>query len=66
MRMKDDRLEREQKLVDDLEKNIQMKMLEFERTLQNERNEWKNKNEDLKLIIEKLEREKLRLEEELK
>ena len=64
--MKDDRIQREQKLVDDLEKSLQIKMMEYERALQNEKNEWKSKNDDLKMIIESLEREKARLEDELK
>lgn len=55
MRMKDDRLDRQQKLVDDLEKNLQTRMMEFERNIQSERNEWHSKNEDLKIIIERLE-----------
>ena len=43
LRVKQDHLEREKKLVDELEKAAQNKIYEFERTLQSEKNMWKVK-----------------------
>ena len=45
MKAKQDQVEREKRVVDDLEKSAQNRIYEFERILQNEKNNWKTKVE---------------------
>ena len=66
IKVKHDHLEREKRLVDELEKAAQNKIYEFERTLQSERNLWKGKLEEMKTKADKAEKDKQNIEEELK
>lgn len=56
IRSKNEQIEREKRLVDDLERAAENRIYEFERTMQNEKNAWKTKVEELKGKIERLER----------
>ena len=58
-------MQREQRLVDEIEKLAQAKSFQHERALQTQQNEWKLKVEQCKNIIERLEKEKAKLEGEL-
>ena len=56
LKQKDERIDREQKLVGQLQKTAQVKMMEFERAIQAEKNESKLKADEFKGVIEKLEK----------
>ena len=65
LKSKNDQIEREKRLVDELERTGQNRIYEFERTLHNEKTSWKSKLDDLKGRYEKLEREKAKSQEEV-